>query len=111
MGFILLILLFASPIIQIFLSAKRINGKIKMSLGFVAIVALILDIALPLLVSYIAAINQTFKPGEVRCITGIVAMFIAGSVLNIIASIIIGLISGLVYLNKHGRLTDERALK
>jgi len=82
-----------------------------MSLGLIAVFSLILDIALPLLVSYIAAANQTFKPGEVRCMTGIVAMFIGSSILNIIASLIIGLISSLVYLNKQGRLTDERALK
>jgi hypothetical protein len=107
MGLILILILFTGPIVHIVLSAMRINGKIKMSLGVIALIVLGLDIALPALVSYITLANITFKPGEPRCITGVAAVFLGGSILNIIASIVIGLIGSLAYVSKYGSFTNK----
>ena len=104
MGLILIIIVFSGPIVHIVLSAMRINGKIKMSFGFIALLALGLDIVLPGLVSYITLATLTPK---LKCVTAIAALSLGGSILNIIALIVIRHVGGLAYLYKYGSFANK----
>ncbi|HZX58493.1 MAG TPA: hypothetical protein VFE54_07195 [Mucilaginibacter sp.] len=96
-----LVLLIGAPIIQIILSVLRINNYIPLTIGLLSFLMMVLGCVLSFEEVKIVADNLTYQPGQLRCGTGIAAIFIGGSILNITATLIIGIVGGIVYHFTH----------
>ena len=96
-----LILLIIAPVILIALSVLRIMDFIALPIGAITFFMMILGCVLSFEGSKIVADCITYKPSEPRCLTGAAAVFIGGSILNIVASSIIGIFGGLTNYFTH----------
>jgi len=94
-----LYLIFIAPVLQIVLSVLRGTGKIKMPLGVIAVLAIIAGGILSaeganLVMDNIMANDPN---GRIHCGTPAAMFFLGGTFIDLIASILIGAISIIIY--------------